>query len=134
MDDDERLTLLGQSAEDLPPISALLQDATVRSQDIAFDALRRRLVLMVNRYRWEAGGMSRVRAVLRIETVGAVQRLHWPAGEMVLDLLALRHTADWLVLTFAGGAALRARVEVIEVVMEDVAAPWPTAREPQHEA
>lgn len=132
---DERLMLLGQSAEDLPAISALLQDATLRTQDIAFDQRARRLVLLVNRYRWESSIRSRVRAALRLETVAAVQRQNWPvAPDAVLNLLSLTHDGDWLVLTFAAGVALRARVEVIEVVLEDLAAPWETGREPQHPA
>jgi hypothetical protein len=131
---DDRLTLLGQRLEDLPTISALLQDATLRPEDLGFDRRGRRLVLLVNRYRWEAAERSRVRAALRIETVTAVQRLHWPATPgTVLELLSLTQQGDFLALTFAGGAALRAQVEVIDVVMEDIAAPWPTPREPTHD-
>jgi Protein of unknown function (DUF2948) len=129
---DERLTLLGQSPEDLPAISALVQDATLRRQDIAYDARSRRLVLLVNRYRHEAGTPSRVRTALRLETVETVQRQNWPAGETVLALLSLARDGDWLHLTFAGNTALRARVEVIEVVLEDLSAPWPASREPHH--
>lgn len=131
---DERLTLLGQSPEDLPAISALLQDATLRLPDIIFDRRGRRLVLLVNRYRWESPIRSRVRAALRIETVQAVQRQQWPqTPDTVLNLLSLTRDDDFLVLTFAGGAAVRARVEVIELVLEDIAAPWETAREPRHD-
>jgi hypothetical protein len=130
---DERLALLGQNAEDLPAIAALLQDAILRVEDLAFDRRARRLVLLVNRYRWEAPQPSRVRAALRLDTVAAVQRQNWPrAAGAVLNLLTLAQDGDWLVLTFAGGAALRAQVEVVEVVLEDLAAPWPTAHVPQH--
>jgi hypothetical protein len=131
--DDERLTLLGQSPEDLPAMSALLQDATLRTQDIAFDRRSRRVVLLLNRYRREAATASRVRAALRLETVEAVQRQHWPAAETVLALLSLSEANGWLVLTFAGDTAIRARTEVIEVVLEDLSAPWPTSREPSHD-
>ncbi len=132
---DERLTLIGQDAADLPAISALLQDATLRVPDAGFDRGARRLVLLVNRYRWESPVPSRVRAALRIETVGAVQRRHWPADpEAVLALLALTLDGDHLVIRFSGGAALRVQCEVIEIVLEDLAAPWPTTRQPQHPA
>ena len=130
---DERITLLGQNAEDLPAISALLQDATLRTEDLRFDRRGRRLVLLVNRYRWESAPRSRVRAALRLETVAAVQRQNWPtAPDAVLNLLSLTQDGDWLVLTFAAGAALRARAEVIEIVLEDLSAPWETGREPSH--
>jgi hypothetical protein len=130
---DERLTLLGQSPEDLRAISALVQDATLRTHDIAFDRRARRLVLLLNRYRHESSIPSRVRCALRLETVETVQRQHWPADETVLALLSITATDGWLVLTFAGTTALRARTEVIEVVLEDLSAPWETTREPRHD-
>ena len=129
---DDRLTLLGQSVDDLPALSALLQDATLRTQDLAFDARARRLVLLVNRYRWESPN-SRVRAALRLETITAVQHQNWH-DDAVLNLLSLAQDGDWLVLVFAGGAALRARAEVIDIILEDIAPPWPTGRVPQHPA
>jgi Protein of unknown function (DUF2948) len=130
---EDRLTLIGQDDDDLPAISALLQDATLRTVDVGVDKRVRRLVLLVNRYRWEAATPSRVRSALRIDTIVAVQRQNWPeAPDAVLNLLSLTHADGWLNLTFAAGAALRARVEVIELVLEDIAAPWPTAHIPQH--
>ena len=129
---DERLTLLGQSTEDLPAIAALLQDATLRTQDIAFDKRARRLVLLVNRYRWESKPPSRTRTALRLDTVTAVQRQNWPAAETVLNLLSLTQTGDWFHLTFSDGTALRAIIEVIEIRLEDLTAPWPTNRQPTH--
>jgi hypothetical protein len=130
---DERLTLIGQTADDLPAISALLQDATLRAIDVGYDRRARRLALLVNRYRWESATRSRVRCALRLETVAVVQRQAWPtAPDAVLNLLSLTQDGDWLVLTFAAGAALRARAEVIEIVLEDLSAPWETTREPSH--
>ena len=129
----ERLTLLGQTADDLPAISALLQDAILRAQDLAFDRRARRVVLLVNRYRWEAGGSSRVRAALRIETVEAVHRQHWPhAPDAVLNLLSLTQDGNFLVLVFSAGTALRARIEVVDIVLEDIAPPWTTRQRPRH--
>ncbi len=127
-----RLTLLAHSAEDLPALSALLQDATLRTADIAWDARRRRLVLLLNRYRHEVGGGSRVRAALRIEAVLSVQRRAWPAGEAVLPLLALTDSESRLDLSFGGGTALRLTVEAVDVVLEDLSEPWPTHRLPLH--
>ncbi len=130
---DERLTLIGQTADDLPAISALLQDATLRTPDIGFDRSHHRLALLVNRYRWEAATASRVRAALRIDAVLAVQRKQWPRDpEAVLALLALQLDGDWLQIDFSGGAALRVHIEVPELVLEDLAAPWPTTRIPRH--
>jgi hypothetical protein len=131
----ERLTLIGQTADDLPAISALLQDATLRVADAAWDRRGRRFALLVNRYRWESATSSRVRCALRIETVAAVQRQKWPAEpDAVLNLLSLALDGDALVMTFAAGTALRIRCEVIEVVLEDLDVPWATDRVPKHPA
>jgi hypothetical protein len=130
---DERLTLLAQSAADLPAFSALLQDATLRLADIAYDRRRRRLVLIVNRFRHEATTPSRVRAALRVETVTGVKRRGWPAGDdAVLPLLALALDGEALRFDFGGGAALRVEIEVPELLLEDLSAPWLTERRPDH--
>ncbi len=132
--DDERLTLLGQSPEDLPLLAAVMQDAILRAPDIGFDRRARRLVLLVNRYRHEAGGGSRVRSALRLETVIAVQRRNWPTQpEAMLVLLGIETQSDWLRLTFAAGTQLRVRAEVIEIVVEDLGPPWPTTHLPRHD-
>ena len=107
-----------------------MQDAVLRVQDVAHE--RRRLVLMVNRFRWEAEGASRVRTALRVETVETLQKLRWPSGEAVLNLLALEWTAPFLTLRFSDGIALRAACEVLDLVLEDVSDPWETLRRPEH--
>lgn len=129
----EPLRLLAQEDADVPALSALVQSAAVRADEIAWDRKSRRLVLMLARYRWEAGDQTRVRSALRIECVTALQRKDWPAGEAVLELLAVTTEDDALVLAFAGGATLRALVECPDLVLEDLTASWPALREPVHE-
>ena len=127
------LALLAQDEADLPALSALLQDATLRTGDIAFEPRTRRLVLLVNRYRWEAPSPSRVRAALRVETVQGISHRNWPmAREMVLGLLALRWTGAHLLLEFSDGISLRATCEVLDLLLEDLGAPWPASRQPRH--
>ena len=127
------LHLLAQEDADLPALSALVQDATLRTQDIALDARGRRLVLLVNRYRREAETPSRVRAALRVENVLKVARRNWPNSETVLALLALDWTDGHLLLRFSDGIALKAECEVLDVVLEDIGEPWNTDREPRHD-
>ena len=132
--DDSRLLLLANDADEVVLISALLQDALVRPVDIAWQPRARRLALLVNRYRWEAEDRTRVRAVLRIEGVMRLQRRDWPAGDGILDLLAVTAEGNRLTLAFAAGATVRAEVECIDVVLEDMSAPWAASREPGHGA
>ncbi len=128
----EPLRLLAQDEGDIPALSALVQSAAVRADEIAFDVKARRLVLMLSRYRWEAGDKTRVRAALRIECVTAVRRKAWPQGEAVLELLAVTAEDGALVLAFAGAATLRIEVECPDLVLEDLTAAWPAIREPSH--
>jgi hypothetical protein len=129
----ERLALLGQEPGDIETVSALLQDATLRLADVGYDRKARRLACLVNRFRHEAPTPSRIRSAFRIETVEAVQRAGWPADpEAVTAILSLTQDGDWLVITCAGGIALRVRTEVIDLVLEDIGEPWATSRVPDH--
>jgi hypothetical protein len=134
MADQARLLLLANEPDEVPLISALIQDAVVHAADIAWTPRARRLVLLVNRFRWEAGDATRVRCALRFEHVARVRRRAWPAGDAVLDLLAV--TVDdsdgALTLAFAAGPTLRVEAECVDVILEDVGEPWPAAREPAH--
>lgn len=131
---DDRLLLLAQDAAEVPLISALMQDATVLGGDIAYDARARRLVLLANRYRWEAGTPTRVRAALRIEGVLRVQRRGWSAvgADAVLDLLALTVADAALTLSFAAGPTIRVEIECVELLLEDIGRPHAAARTPAH--
>ncbi|MGQ3018351.1 DUF2948 family protein [Phenylobacterium sp.] len=135
------LRLRAEDADDLAVMSAALQDAVGKIGDIRFEAQARRLTLTLNRYRWEAGGRSRVRAALQLGSVDGVEarRLRRDAPDAVVELLALTFEPDAeppggaLILSFAGGGDLRVKVECVDAVLADVSAPWPTPRTPRHE-
>ncbi len=128
----ERLRLLAVEDADLETLSALMQDAAVKSRDIAYDPKARRLVIIANRYRWEARSPSRVRCALRLDSLTGLKRRNWPTGETVLDLLALRWLDGGIEIDFAGGAALRADAECVDVELHDLSGPWGTRRTPGH--
>lgn len=131
----EQLRLIGHEAEDIPVISALMQDAAVRVDDIAFDAKSRRFVLVANRFCWEKREALRTRTALRVECVARAQRRSWPAqGDAVLALLAIRAENDGLTLDFAGGASVRLETECVDIVLEDLSGPWDAKAVPRHDA
>ncbi len=136
--DDSRLLLLAQDAAEVPLISALVQDAILRPADVAYDRRARRLVLLLDRYRWEANDTTRVRSALRIESVTRVQRRGWTdfnasdPGITVLDLLAFVVEGDVLTIAFAAGATLRIATECVDVILEDLSPPWTAGRAPSH--
>ena len=135
------LKLRAEDAQDLAVISSALQDAVGKIGDIAFDAAARRLTLGLNRFRWEAGGKTneRVRCGLQLGGVMAVQQrnLRRDAKKAVIELLAITFEpgeapGGAILLTFAGGGDLRAKVECVDVVLADVSSPWPTTHRPNH--
>jgi hypothetical protein len=140
MTDSPPLRLLAQDAEDLEVLSAALQDAIAKVGDIAFEARARQLTVALNRYRWEAGdGRQRVRAALQLGGVMAVQsrKLRRDPRDAVVELLNIAFEpgeapGGVVVLSFAGGADLRAEVECLDAVLADVSAPWPTPNAPRH--
>jgi hypothetical protein len=131
---DRPLTLLASTADDVPVLSALVQDAIVRAGDVGFDRVGRRLVLIASRYRWEADDRTRVRSGLRIETVGSVQHQNWPRDpETRLAMLSVTADGDnHVILAFSGGSGLKADVECIDLVLEDLSGPWAVRHHPQH--
>lgn len=129
---DVRLLQLAAASDEVLLVSALLQDAVVQAADSAWQSTARCLVLLVNRYRWASSDASRVRCAIGIESVVRLQRCNWPSGKGVLVLLAITMYDDMLTLLFAAGATMRAKVECVDVVLEDMSEPWPARREPAH--
>ncbi|MGP1274691.1 MAG: DUF2948 family protein [Caulobacterales bacterium] len=140
------LRLIGEDAGDIAPVSAALQDAIARMGDLTFEARARRFTAVFSRYRWEAsrGQGERVRSALQVGSVLSVKamRLRKGAPDAFVSLLSLafepsgeaENPAGTLVLTFAGGGALRLEVECVDLVLADVSAPWKASARPDHGA
>ena len=136
---DERLLLLAQDADEVPLLSALTQSAIVRVPDVAWDRRGRRVVMLLNRYRWEANDRTRVRSALRIQNVVSAQRRNWPdantldPGITILELLAFTLEDLTCTLTFAAGASLRLHLECVDMVLEDISGPWHASGVPDYD-
>lgn len=130
----ELLLLRAEDGEDLKILSACVQDMAVKPVDVAWHPRQRRLVLVGNRYRWEAKAPTRIRSALRFEGVLRVERREWPAeGHAVLPLLAVTADGDdQLLLAFGGGTALRLHVEAVDATLEDLSGPWGAVAVPLH--
>ena len=143
------LRLKAESLTDLAAVSALVQDAVLRVEDMAFQPKRHRFALIANRFRWEgelagkarpknAPEGERVRTALRFEGVLKVRARNIPfkIKSQVLELLALEaKTAPGgfrVTLAFAGNAGVELWCEVIEAYLEDLTGPWPARKRPSH--
>lgn len=143
MPDDDRLRLIALDAEDLAVVSAHVQDAVLKIEDIAWMAREKRLVIAMNRFAWEASGKrdhQRRRAALHFARVEAVKStgIDLKASGAVLSLLAVRfdpsdEPSGEIVLEFAGGATMRLAVECVEAQLADLGPAWSTPRAPRHE-
>lgn len=143
------LNLGALDAEDIPVISALLQDAVFPATEMLWEPRRRRFSLLLNRFRWEDRAAAeargrpyeRARSVLVVENVLKVasQGIDRRDRETVLSLLALEFEAGQegagaLTLVLAGDGAIRLEVEALELRLRDVTRPYraPSGKAPEH--
>ena len=136
------LKLAALDAEDLAVISAHLQDATVRVDEMAYLPKSRRFVLVSSRFDWARaveGISERCRTGLHFERVFRARRSGFEQdGERVLNLLAIMFTpgeppSGTITLAFAGGGAIRLDVECIEAALSDIGPRWPVEDKPGRE-
>jgi hypothetical protein len=140
----DHLRLVALDQEDLAVLSANLQDALVKTSDIAYLPSSQRFVIVAARFDWvraaSQGAMERCRAGLHFERVLKVARMGFRQDEpdLVLNLLSIGFSetdapAGHVVLTFSGGAAIRLEVECLEAQMRDIGPRWKAKGQPGHE-
>ena len=138
------LKLAAADAEDLEMLSARLQDAVGKLKDFVWLPKQRRFAVMVNRFRWEEakGPGTRVRAVLRFDSVSKVQYVNVKQGapDAVVSLLAIKFIpagesdpVGIVELALAGGGTIRLSVECIDAELADQTGPWAARGKPDHE-
>lgn len=143
------LALFARNPDDVPVLSALLQDAVFPVTDMRWTARSRQFSLLVNRFRWEDDGaagrrrrpVERVRAVLLVRDVTRVvsQGIDRQDRDVILSLLSVQWVpgADGtgqVILTLAGDGAIALDAECLDLTLKDVTRPYPapSGRRPQH--
>lgn len=143
------LRLRALDTDDLAVISALVQDAVLPVTEIRLQASKRRLALLVNRFRWEDApaaerrgrDFERVQSVLAIEDVTRVATLGVDRTEAdtILSIMSIAFEpgedgSGRVILTLAGDGAIAAEVEALEVILQDVTRPYvaPSKSRPKH--
>jgi hypothetical protein len=145
---DQPLRLGAESPEDLEVVSSLVQDAVGIAKEISWMPRRRRLVMLLNRFRWEdktaaereGRAFERVRTALMFDDVSGVRAMGLPVGEpeTVYAILATVFEAGddgtgKIVMTLAGDGMLALDVECINVRLTDLTRPWEARGMPAHE-
>ncbi len=143
------LLLKALEPDDVPVLSALLQDAVFPVTEMRWDRPARRFAILLNRFRWEdlpaaerrRRPPERVRSLVVISDVVkvATQGLDRADPDIVLSLLALNWEAGEdgtgrLVLTLAGDGAVAVDAECLDVAVRDVTRPYvaPSRKAPHH--
>ena len=121
-----------------------MQDAVLAHGNIKFDQRRKQVVLVANRFAWDAAPLKqRRRTGLRLNYVLAAKRLA-PATvnkDTILNLLALTFEktgpagdpSGTITLNFSGGHKISLAVECIDMQLDDLGPAWGTGHEPHHE-
>ena len=145
---DRPLRLAAETAEDLDVISTLAQDAVGQVGDIAWMPRRRRLVLLVNRFRWEdhdaaarqRRAFERVRTALVFDSVLGVRSngLDPADRETVFSILRIgfepaEEPGGRVVIDVAGDGALAVSVECLDARLVDLSRPWSARGAPDHQ-
>ena len=149
------LKLLALDEQDLEIISAHMQDAILRVEDMAFEPDSHRFVAVFNRFDWPTAHRlgeqeavantgkkpyERCRCALRFDYVEQVQlkRIKFDRPDTVLELLAIRFEtgeapSGMVELIFADNYNIRLRVECIEAELSDLSPCWGARSQPEHE-
>jgi hypothetical protein len=139
------LRLVAEDEADLKVISAAVQDAVLKAENIKYDRKRRRFTLEVNRFQWEdapkRGPKTRVRTLLAFDSVlGVKTRAVSKADpDMVMSILSVTFTPDdeppggKVSILFSGDGELLLEAEALDVTLLDSEYEWATRRTPDHE-
>jgi hypothetical protein len=145
------IRLAALDAKDLEVISALTQDAVLKSGDIS-RSKSGTFALEMNRFAWDKAPrkflgkvlsttQERRRAVLHFARVGDAKMtgISQSKPDNILSLLAIKFIqseapAGTVELLFSGNASIRLTVECIECQLTDVGAAWAAIATPKHGA
>lgn len=127
------LKIAALDPEDLAILSAHLQDAEVRIDDMAYLPSAQRFALVAARFDWYAAGRGRCERCgtgLHFERVSRVRRAGFEQSrDGVLTLLAVSFMptdppAGTVMLHFSNGGAIRLEVECLEAALSDIGPRW----------
>lgn len=144
---EQPVRLQAMDADDLTVISALVQDAVGKVANVQYAPRRRRLSLLLYRFRWEdkqradreKRAYERVAAALTIDDAVRVRSADIDPREKdkVLNVLSMTFEAGedgsgLITLTCSDNATLQAQVECVNVGLVDLTRPWAAGGTPQH--
>lgn len=131
------LKLRATTPEDVAVFSSLLQDAIVQVKDVAWLESTHRMALVSSRYCWEKpNAKQRVKTGLHLDHVVSVQvkGIQQNEAEAVFTLLSVEAEEDTVHFRGTENIDILANVSSIDLMMQDISAPWSVAHAPNHES
>ena len=138
---DKKIKLLASTEYDLDIISHLCQDAILSKEEFFFDKEKKIFVATLSRYCWEKENTKsnkeekvyyRVVCGLQIRDISAINYKKFDTNRPFLNLLAITHKQNKIILSFSESIEIILGCEKISVLIEDIDIPWPTKLKPQH--
>jgi hypothetical protein len=139
------LKLLALDDDDLKVVSAHMQDAVFKCDDLQYWPSQRQFALTANRFAWEETEQARQpferhRTALVFKQVKGVKSIGFDRkdGAVVLNLLAMTYEKEGdgpegaIELVLAGGGSILLDVDCIEVQLADTGGAWETKLKPRH--
>jgi len=138
------LRLVALDQEDLAVISAHLQDAEVRTADLAYLPHERRFAFVAQRFDWESSPNEPPRrrlTGLHFERVMGVRcrGVERDKPDTLLNLIGVTFDqtdapSGTATLLFENGSAIQLDLECVEAQMKDLGPVWPCSKRPTHDA
>jgi hypothetical protein len=154
---DRPIRLMAKDAEDLAVVAACLQDALVPLSEMQFLKDESRVVMLLNRFRWEsasesdllqakgrpvdasfadaAAGHQRVNSGLCIDRVTAIRSRNIDRakpGKFLSILTVGLDGPNKLNLLFSGDGAIQLDIDGLSLFLQDFGEAWPTQWRPDH--
>jgi hypothetical protein len=138
----ELLKLVAFDADDLAVVSAHLQDAILKTGDLAFLCDEKRFALVARRFEWEAprGEPRRRLSGLHFERVMGcrTRNIDRNRPDEPLELLAITFEPNdppggTATLVFAGDKAIQLQLECLEAQLKDLGPVWAAKERPLHD-
>ena len=141
MNIDKKIKLVASKKNDLDIISYLCQDAILSKEEFFFDKEKKIFVATLSRYCWEKENTKsnkeekvyyRVVCGLQIRDISAINYKKFDTNRPFLNLLAITHKQNKIILSFSESIEIILGCEKISVLIEDIDIPWPTKLKPNH--
>ena len=139
------LKLLALDDEDLAVVSAHMQDAVFKCDDLQYWPSKQQFAISANRFAWEETEkgnqpFERRRATVVFKQVKGVKSIGFDRKDeaSVHSLLAVTYEKDGegpegaIELVLSGGGAILLDVDCIEVQLADTGGAWETKLKPRH--